>query len=176
MIIKLNSIYKSKIIFKKKVFFCQVGKGGVAPKYLKKEGDKKTPSGRYKINKIFIKKRTILKNKIKTFSNKKTFYFDNNYIWCDDITSNFYNKCIKRKFNQNLNFRFEELFRDDNVYDYFIDLNYNRKPIIKGKGSAIFIHSSFDDLRPTNGCIALSKKNLKFLINNLQKINYIYIS
>ena len=75
-----------------------------------------------------------------------------------------------------MNFRFEELFRDDNVYDYFIDLNYNRKPIIKGKGSAIFIHSSFDDLRPTNGCIALSKKNLKFLINNLQKINYIYIS
>ena len=176
MIIKLNSIYKSKIIFKKKVFFCQVGKGGVVPKFLKKEGDKKTPSGRYKINKIFIKKKTILKNKIKTFSNKKTFYFDNNYIWCDDITSNFYNKCIKRKFNQNLNFRFEELFRDDNVYDYFIDLNYNGKPIIKGKGSAIFIHSSFDDLRPTNGCIALSKKNLKFLINNLQKINYIYIS
>lgn len=176
MIIKLNSIYKSKIIFKKKVFFCQVGKGGVVPKYLKKEGDKKTPSGRYKINKIFIKKKPTLTNKIKTFSNKKTFYFDNNYIWCDDITSNFYNKCIKRKFNQNLNFRFEELFRDDNVYDYFIDLNYNRKPIIKGKGSAIFIHSSFDDLRPTNGCIALSKKNLKFLINNLQKINYIYIS
>ena len=61
------------------------------------------------------------------------------------------------------------MFRDDDVYDYFIDLNYNRKPIIKGKGSAIFIHISFDNLRPTNGCIALSKKNLKFLINNLQK-------
>ena len=68
------------------------------------------------------------------------------------------------------------MFRDDDVYDYFIELNYNRKPIIKGKGSAIFIHISFENLRPTNGCIALSKKNLKFLINNLQKINYIYIS
>ena len=41
MIIKLNSIYKSKIIFKKKVFFCQVGKGGIVPKYLKKKEIKK---------------------------------------------------------------------------------------------------------------------------------------
>ena len=174
MVIKLNSIYKSKIIFKKKVFFCQVGKGGIVPKYLKKEGDKKTPSGKYKINKIFIKKESILLSKIKTCSKLKTFNFDNNYIWCDDISSHFYNKCVKRS-NQKLNFSFEELFRDDDVYDYFIELNYNRNPIIKGKGSAIFIHISFKNLRPTNGCIALSKKNLKFLINNLQKINYIYI-
>ena len=176
MIIKLNSIYKSKIIFKKKVFFCQVGKGGVVPKYLKKEGDKKTPYGRYKINKIFIKKKTVLLNKLKTSLNNKTYNFDNKYIWCDDISSPLYNKCIKKKTGQNLNFSFEELFRDDDVYDYFIELNYNRKPIIKGKGSAIFIHISFENLRPTNGCIALSKKNLKFIINNLQKINYIYIS
>ena len=176
MVIKLNSIYKSKIIFKKKVFFCQVGTGGVVPKYLKKEGDKKTPSGRYKINKIFIKKKNILLNKIKTFPKIKTYYFDNNHIWCDDISSHFYNKCLKKNPNQNLNFSFEELFRDDDVYDYFIELNYNTKPIIKGKGSAIFIHISFENLRPTNGCITLSKKNLKFLINNLQKINYIYIS
>ena len=175
MIIKLNSIYKNKIIFKKKVFFCQVGKGGIVPKYLKKEGDKKTPSGKYKINKIFIKKKTVLLNKIKISSNKKTYFFDKNYIWCDDISSHYYNKCIKKKTDQNLNFSFEELFRDDEVYDYFIELDYNRKPIIKGKGSAIFIHISFQNLRPTNGCIALSKKNLKFLINNLQKINYIYI-
>ena len=175
MIIKLNSIYKSKIIFKKKVFFCQVGKGGIVPKYLKKEGDKKTPSGRYKINKIFIKKKAILLNKMKTSLNRKTYNFDHNYIWCDDISSHFYNKCVKKKINPNLNFSFEELFRDDDVYDYFIELNYNRKPIIKGKGSAIFIHISFENLRPTNGCIALSKKNLKFIINNLQKINYIYI-
>ena len=81
MIIKLNSIYKSKIIFKKKVFFCQVGKGGVVPKYLKKEGDKKTPSGRYKINKIFIKKKTIFFNKKKISSNRKIHNFDDNYIW-----------------------------------------------------------------------------------------------
>ena len=169
MIIKLNSIYKNKIIFKKKVYFCQVGKGGVVPKYSKKEGDKKTPCGKYKINKIFIKKKSILINKIKTFSKTQICNFDKNYIWCDDVSSHFYNKCVKKKSKQNLNFRFEELFRDDDVYDYFIELNYNRKPIIKGKGSAIFIHISFENLSPTNGCIALSKKNLKFLINNLQK-------
>ena len=49
------------------------------------------------------------------------------------------------------------------------------KPIIPNKGSAIFIHCSFDDLRNTYGCVALKKNNLEFIINNLQKLNYIYI-
>ena len=68
----------------------------------------------------------------------------------------------------------EKLYRIDDVYDIIINLNYNQNPTIKIKGSAIFIHCSFEDNRSTNGCVAL-KNNLKFIINNLQKINYIYI-
>ena len=70
---------------------------------------------------------------------------------------------------------YENLFRSDDAYDVFIELKYNQKPIIKNKGSAIFIHCSFSDFRPTAGCIALRKKDMKFLITNLQKKNYIYI-
>ena len=65
--------------------------------------------------------------------------------------------------------------RDDEVYDIIVELDYNQSPTIRNKGSAIFIHCSFDDSRDTKGCIALKKNNLKHLINNLQKINYIYI-
>ena len=57
----------------------------------------------------------------------------------------------------------------------FIEIKHNQKPIIKNKGSAIFIHCSFNDLRSTLGCITLKKNILRFLINNLQKKNYIYI-
>ena len=47
MIIYLNTIYKSKIIFKKKIFFCQLGKNGKVTNYKKREGDKCTPTGKF---------------------------------------------------------------------------------------------------------------------------------
>ena len=67
------------------------------------------------------------------------------------------------------NVSFERLWRDDEAYDLIIETSYNTKPIIKGKGSAIFIHCSFSDLRNTAGCIALNKKDLFFLIKKLHK-------
>ena len=54
-------------------------------------------------------------------------------------------------------------------------LNITKNQLLKNKGSAIFIHCSFTNLRATAGCVALKKKDIKFLITNLQKKNYIYI-
>jgi L,D-peptidoglycan transpeptidase YkuD (ErfK/YbiS/YcfS/YnhG family) len=48
-------------------------------------------------------------------------------------------------------------------------LNYNIKPIIKNKGSAIFIHIAKKNYKQTFGCIGLKKKNLLFLLKNLKK-------
>ena len=56
MVIYLNTIYKSKLIFKKKIFFCQLGKNGKVPNYKKKEGDKCTPIGKFIINSIFLRR------------------------------------------------------------------------------------------------------------------------
>ena len=41
----LNNVYKSKLLFQNKVFFCQIGKFGLTQFYSKKEGDLKTPRG-----------------------------------------------------------------------------------------------------------------------------------
>jgi L,D-peptidoglycan transpeptidase YkuD (ErfK/YbiS/YcfS/YnhG family) len=61
----------------------------------------------------------------------------------------------------------ERLFRKDNIYDILVVIKYNVKPIIPGKGSAIFIHIAKRNYFPTKGCIALDKKDLIFLINKL---------
>ncbi len=55
--------------------------------------------------------------------------------WCDDPKSKNYNKLIKlpSKYNH------EKLYRKDNIYDLILVLNYNMNPIVKNKGSAIFI-------------------------------------
>ena len=91
--------------------------------------------------------------------------------WCDDPNSRQYNKLIKLPFNYN----FEKLYRKENTYDIILVLTYNMKPIIKNKGSAIFIHCSFEDFRSTSGCIALKKRDLIFLIKNLKSDVYIRI-
>ena len=54
MRILVNTIYKSKLIFNKRVYECQVGKNGILPQYKKIEGDKSTPMGKWKILTIFI--------------------------------------------------------------------------------------------------------------------------
>ena len=71
-----------------------------------------------------------------------------------------------------LNNNDEKLYRKDYKYDLLIPINYNTKPIIKNKGSAIFIHLT-KNYKKTAGCVALSKKDfliLLKLINSKTKI------
>ena len=101
-------------------------------------------------------------------------YISNTTGWCDDIISQNYNKEINIKKTNNV--KFEKLLRHDDLYDIIIEIKYNNKPIIKGKGSAIFIHCSSFDLRHTHGCLATLKKNLVFILKNLKKTSYLVIS
>ena len=52
MNLRQSNIYLPKIIFKKKVFYCQIGKLGVATSYKKSEGDLKTPIGKWELGKF----------------------------------------------------------------------------------------------------------------------------
>ena len=55
------------------------------------------------------------------------------------------------------------MFRRDYKYDYVIPINYNTKNIKNGKGSAIFLHLT-KNYQPTEGCIALKKKDFLILL------------
>ena len=54
----------------------------------------------------------------------------------------------------------EKLFRSDDLYDLIFVLDYNINPIVKNKGSAIFLHVAKNDFSGTEGCIALKKNDL----------------
>jgi L,D-peptidoglycan transpeptidase YkuD (ErfK/YbiS/YcfS/YnhG family) len=43
------------------------------------------------------------------------------------------------------------------------------RPVIKNKGSAIFIHVANNNYNPTRGCVALSKIDLLKILNNINK-------
>ena len=128
------------------------------------EGDKKTPKGIFSIGKLYYRK-----NRISKFETKlKTIQIKRKMGWCDDINSKYYNKPIKIK----KNIKHEKLFRKDNKYDLLIPIHYNTKPVVKNKGSAIFIHLT-KNYKKTAGCVALSQKDfliLLKLINSKTKI------
>jgi len=91
--------------------------------------------------------------------------------WCDDPKSKKYNQLIKLP-NR---YSHEKFFKKDNSYDLIVILNYNINPIIKNKGSAIFIHIAKKNYKSTAGCIALKKNDLLKLIKIIDTNTKIFI-
>ncbi len=85
--------------------------------------------------------------------------------WCNDSKSKNYNKLIKLPSNNS----YEKLYRKENIYDIILVLNYNMSPVIKNKGSAIFIHISKKNYKKTEGCVAVKKRDLIEIVKKLQK-------
>lgn len=137
---------------------CTFGKAGLAAKDMKVEGDMKTPSGIYQLGPVFGYKQDV-------FSFLKFIELTNNHFWIDDAHSPDYNRLVSYSLK---GFSAEKMKRADHLYEYGIVIQYNSNPVVKGKGSAIFIHVQRDDRAPTAGCIAISKVGIKNLIEWFQ--------
>ena len=60
--------------------------------------------------------------------------------------------------------------------DELLVVNFNRKPVIKDRGSAIFLHIANKKFSPTKGCIAIQKKNFIKILPYIRKKTKIFIS
>ena len=145
---------------------CCVGKNGVTRR--KKEGDYKTPSGIFKIGKLYFRKDRI--KKPKTFLETKEI--SKNKGWCNDIN---YPKKYNRQILVNKKIKHEKLKRNDYKYDLLIPIEYNMKKPVIGLGSCIFIHLT-KNYKPTAGCIALKKKDFLIMLKLIKKNTKIKIS
>ena len=138
---------------------CSIGYNGLSKN--KTEGDGCTPVGTFKLNKIMYRP-----DKINNFkSNLETEIIEKGDGWCDDIESDLYNQKINFPFNHSA----EHLYRNDDLYDIVCIIDYNLNPIIKGKGSAVFLHVATDDYSPTQGCVAIKKDELLSIAQNFDR-------
>jgi len=168
LVINFNKKYFLKV--GNKAFGCQIGTGGLKNAARKVEGDKSTPSGKWPIKSIYYRPDKINLPKLISNSFLTLNKITKNCGWCDDYKSSDYNRYIEiNKNGKAFSYSYENLWREDDVYDIFIEIGFNDDPVISKRGSAIFIHCSFEDLRDTSGCIAISKENLIFLINSIKK-------
>ncbi len=146
-------------------FDCCIGKKGLT--IHKKEGDKKTPKGNFNLEHVYYRKDRI--NEPTT--SLKCIEIKTEMGWCDDVNyPKKYNKLIRiiRKIKH------EKLKRKDYKYDLFIPIKYNFKKPIAGLGSCIFIHLT-KNYKPTEGCIAISKKDFLIMLKLIKKNSTIKI-
>lgn len=161
MIITLKD--KQTLIADEFQFKCCIGKNGKSIN--KKEGDFKTPKGKFNLGNLYFRADREKKpeTKLKCIEIKKKT------ICCNDTNEKkYYNKIL----NKIKNLRNETLYRKDNKYNFVLPINYNLQKKILGNGSCIFIHLT-NNYTPTAGCIALKKKDFLILlkiINNKTKI------
>lgn len=143
-----------------KTYRSTIGRGGIAAQGEKREGDLKTPTGSFALRCCYYRPDRVAP----PITALPVIALTPEDGWCDDPAHARYNQPVKLPFEG----RHEKLWRDDHVYDLIIPLGYNDgvdetgnpTPIVKGAGSAIFLHLMREDGVGTEGCIALGRKDL----------------
>jgi L,D-peptidoglycan transpeptidase YkuD (ErfK/YbiS/YcfS/YnhG family) len=85
-------------------------------------------------------------------------------LWSDDDADPDYNHLVRAPHG----FSHEVLRRADPLYDLILVLDWNWPKAQTGRGSAIFIHQWRRLGYPTEGCIALSRRDLFWLAGRIR--------
>ena len=136
---------------------CAVGRSGIGIK--RREGDGVTPVGCFSI--VGWLRRA---DRWRTNLNAARAIFRSDG-WCDDAASQNYNRPVR----QPTRFSAETLWRKDNLYDVVGILNFNFKPRVVGRGSAIFLHLAHETLQATAGCVAIRPQDMRRIEHRLAK-------
>ncbi len=147
----MNLILRNKhLSWNHLIFPCAWGYGGI--RNSKQEGDGVTPFGCFPFRRVFYRADRI--EKPDTSLPLKPLTPQDG--WCDDPNDPLYNQYITLPYEAS----HEELWRKDHLYDIILVVGYNDDPIVKGKGSAIFVHLSSSSYDPTAGCVAFALPHL----------------
>lgn len=131
-----------------------IGRNGVAAINEKREGDGKTPLGKYEITALF--------GYFDQNASMPYIKANENLICVDDPNSAHYDQIIDKRAAQGEFKSFEEMKREDSQYSYGALISYNKHKE-PGKGSCIFIHIEKEPNSPTAGCLSLKEEDVKRL-------------
>jgi L,D-peptidoglycan transpeptidase YkuD (ErfK/YbiS/YcfS/YnhG family) len=143
-----------RLIWRGQTLRCALGKSGV--RVDKEEGDGATPAGLLPLRRIFYRADRVPPPR-SPMPIEPIAATDG---WCDDPTHRDYNRFVHLPHDA----RHEELWRRDEVYDVLAVLGWNDAPVVRKRGSAIFLHVARPDYAPTEGCVALALPDLSRLL------------
>jgi L,D-peptidoglycan transpeptidase YkuD (ErfK/YbiS/YcfS/YnhG family) len=134
-----------------------LGRGGV--KANKREGDGGTPRGQFFPLRLWWRADRLTRPQTALPVRR----IGRNDAWCEDPSDRRYNHSFIRSANE----RGDRLWRDDHLYDAFIEIDHNTRPRVAGRGSAVFVHVARPGFGPTAGCVALRLPHLRALLNRI---------
>ena len=150
---------KAVVRFGPLLFRAALGRGGVSG--FKREGDGVTPVARMRVLSGFRRGGMLTPDRAAT-ALMRTGAKDG---WCDAPVHAAYNRQVRLPFPAS----HETLIRDDILYDFGFVLDWNVVSRRRGMGSAIFLHVAKPGYPPTQGCIALSRRDLLCLMPYLRR-------
>jgi L,D-peptidoglycan transpeptidase YkuD (ErfK/YbiS/YcfS/YnhG family) len=133
---------------------CALGRGGRRAR--KREGDGATPIGCWRIAGVLYRADR-MRRPATRLPVRRIAPTDG---WCDAPADRNYNRAVRHPYPASA----ECLWRADHLYDVIVVLGYNRKPRVRGRGSAVFMHLAKPGYAPTEGCIALRPEHLLRLL------------
>lgn len=136
---------------------CALGRSGTSR--AKREGDGATPLGRFRLLQAFY--RADRGPRPRTGLPLRRIRSQDG--WSDDPRDRRYNRLVPLPCPTS----HETLWRDDHLYDVVIDISWNRGPIKRGRGSAIFLHLARPGFTPTEGCIAVDRRMIRRLLERI---------
>jgi L,D-peptidoglycan transpeptidase YkuD (ErfK/YbiS/YcfS/YnhG family) len=144
---------------------CALGRSG--RRVLKREGDGASPAGRHRIVAAYY--RGDVQIGLRAMVPIKRMSRDDG--WCDDPGDRNYNRPVRLPYRASV----ETMWRQDHLYDVVLVLDYNLRPRVRYRGSAIFLHLAQSDYAPTEGCVAVSAKDMPRLLRFLRRECYLYL-
>jgi L,D-peptidoglycan transpeptidase YkuD (ErfK/YbiS/YcfS/YnhG family) len=136
-------------------FPCAVGRGGIGVKT--REGDGITPVGEHRIEAVLRR----ADRRADPGGPDACLAIGRQDGWSDDPADPDYNGWVRRPHA----FGHETMFRADPQYDLVAVLDWNRRPVEPGRGSAIFLHVWRRPRWPTAGCIAFAARDLAYILS-----------
>ena len=131
-----------------------IGSNGFAMPGEKREGDGKSPVGLFKLGQLFTYELNVDTQMPFAQSTPED-------KWIDDPESPDYNRHVRGPTSANT---YENLKLKSDHYKYCMVIRYNTDPVVKGKGSAIFLHLREPEDEATAGCIAISEPDMLQLL------------
>jgi D-alanyl-D-alanine dipeptidase len=125
----------------------------------KQEGDGRSPAGLFPLTYAF--------GRVDIENSKIKFVHLVEHTECvDDVNSNHYNKIVNRMQVGAFDWKSSEKMAEITPeYDLGLFVAYNSYPVIKGRGSCIFLHLWKDANTPTSGCTAMAPRDLDTVVN-----------
>jgi L,D-peptidoglycan transpeptidase YkuD (ErfK/YbiS/YcfS/YnhG family) len=131
-----------------------LGKSGIAAR--KREGDGATPRGTFRMVTLLERpdRGQVMASQLPRRIIRR------NDGWCDDQRDRNYNRPVRLPYGGG----HEKLSRQDCAYDALVILDCNLHPRKRGAGSAIFFHLIREGATFTEGCVAVSARDMRAIL------------